>query len=147
MMKGKHMKLHAAQITKRNQKGIWIGFAALVFLLAGMTLLRVMPSNESRFSRKVEDNFFSLDMERLNCTIAEPFSLKKADTIDVNVVHISGELSISIGQENQKPIYEGRNPELSSFRVTIPEDGNYSLSVSGKQAKGSISLQINTTSD
>ena len=99
------------------------------------------------FRQEFIENFFSLDMERLNCTIREPFSLKKGDTIDVNMVQISGELSISIGQENQEPIYEGRNPELSSFRVTIPEDGNYSLSVSGKQAERSISFQINTSSD
>lgn len=86
-------------------------------------------------------------MEQLNCTIKEPFSLKKGDTIDVNVVQISGELSVSIGKENEKPIYEGRNPELSSFRVTMPEDGKNSLSVSGNQAEGSISFQINTPSD
>lgn len=59
MMNGKHTKSHTAQITKRNQKCIWIGFSALVFLLAGMTLLKVMPSNESRFSRKVEDFLLS----------------------------------------------------------------------------------------
>ena len=86
-------------------------------------------------------------MEQLNCTIKEPFSLKKGDTIDVNVVQISGELSVSIGKENEKPIYEGRNPELNSFRVTIPEGGDYFLSVSGKQAEGSLSFQINSAPD
>ena len=86
-------------------------------------------------------------MEQLNCTIKEPFSLKKGDTIDVSVVRFSCELTISIGKENEKSIYEGRNPELSSFRVTIPEDGKYSLSVSGNQAEESISFQINTPSD
>lgn len=136
---------HKSQKEIRNVFGLV--FPHWCFYLRGIILLRVFPSNESRFSRKVEENFFSLDMERLNRTIAETFSMKKGDTIDVSVVRFSCELTISIGQENQEPIYEGRNPELSSFRVTMPEDGKYSLSVSGNQAEGGISFQINTPSD
>lgn len=122
-------------------------FAALVVFLAKMLLPRLWSSDESRYSRKVEENLFSLGMERLNCTIAESFSLHEGDTIDVSVVRISGELSISIAQKDRKPIYEGKNPELDSFRITVPEDGDYLLSVSGKQAEGSISFQINRTED
>lgn len=116
------------------------------FLALGI-LPRIWPSNDSRYSRKVEEDFFSLGMERLNCTIEEPFSLKEGDSIDVTVVRVSGELSISIGEKDREPIYEGKNPELSSFRVSIPEDGDYLLSVSGKQAEGSISFQIARTSN
>lgn len=97
---------------------------------------------DPRYSRKVEEDFFSPDMERLNCTIEEPFSLKEGDSVDVSIVRVSGELTISIGKKGFEPIYEGRNPELSSFRVTISENGDYYLSVSGKQAEGSISFQI-----
>lgn len=130
---------------KRKWTIIGICSAALVLFLALGTLPRIWPSNDSRYSRKVEEDFFSLSMERLNCTIEEPFSLKEGDSIDVSVVRISGELTISIGGKDREPIYEGKNPELSSFRVTIPEDGDYFLSVSGKQAEGSISFQINRT--
>ena len=42
--------------------------------------------------------------ERLNRTIAEPFPLHKGDTIDVRVVRISGELTISIGEKDREPI-------------------------------------------
>ena len=90
----------------------------------------------------MEEDFFSPDMERLNCTIEEPCSLKEGDSVDVSIVRVSGELTISIGKKGFEPIYEGRNPELSSFRVTISENGDYYLSVSGKQAEGSISFQI-----
>ncbi len=112
-----------------------------------MILPKILPSEGSRYSRKVEDDFFSLGMVRLNETMQEPFSLRKGDTVDASVVHISGELFISIGQKKREPIYEGRNPELGSFRVTVPEDGEYLISVSGKQAEGSVSFQINRVSD
>ena len=128
----------------RQKKTIlWILCAALVVFLTAMLLPRLLPSQESRYTRRVEEDFFSLGMEQLNCTVAEPFTLQKGDTIDVSVDRVSGELAITIGQENRQPIYEGRNPQLGSFRVTVPEDGGYLLSVSGKQAQGSISFQIN----
>ena len=116
--------------------------AALVMFPALRFLPRILTSNGSRYSRKVEDDFFSPDMERLNRTIEKPFSLKEGDSVDVGIVRVSGELTISIGKKGFEPIYEGRNPELSSFRVTISEDGDYYLSVSGKHAEGSISFQI-----
>ena len=127
-----------------NRKRTIVGLcaAALVMLLALGFLPRILPSNGSRYSRKVEDDFFSPDMERLNRTIEKPFSLKEGDSVDVGIVRVSGELTISIGKKGFEPIYEGRNPELSSFRVTISEDGDYYLSVSGKHAEGSISFQI-----
>lgn len=126
---------------KRNLS--WILCAVLVVLLTAMLLPWLLPTQESRYTRRVEEDFFSLGMEPLNCTIAEPFTLQKGDTIDVSVDRISGELEITIGQENREPIYEGRNPQLGSFRVTVPEDGDYLLSVTGKQAQGNISFQIN----
>ena len=116
--------------------------AAVVLFLALGILPGIWPSNDSRYSRKVEKDFFSLGMELLNCTVAEPFSLHKGDAIAVRIVRVSGELTISIGEQDREPVYEGRNPELRSFRVSIPEDGEYLLSVSGKQAEGSISFQI-----
>ena len=126
---------------KRNLS--WILCAVLVVLLTAMLLPWLLPTQESRYTRRVEEDFFSLGMEPLNCTIAEPFTLQKGDTIDVNVDRVSGELEITIGQEDRQPIYEGRNPQLGSFRVTVPEDGGYLLSVTGKQAQGNISFQIN----
>ena len=125
---------------KRNRIILGVCSAALVLLL-----LTFPESAGSRYSRKVEENLFSLDMERLNGTIAEPFSLKAGDTVDVSLVRISGELAIAIGQENREPIYEGTNPELNFFRVTVPEDGVYLFSVSGKHAEGSISFQMGRT--
>ena len=126
---------------KRNLS--WILCAVLVVLLTAMLLPWLLPTQESRYTRRVEEDFFSLGMEPLNCTIAEPFTLQKGDTIDVNVDRASGDLAITIGQEDRQPIYEGRNPQLGSFRVTVPEDGGYLLSVTGKQAQGNISFQIN----
>lgn len=116
--------------------------AALALFLALGILPALRSSGGSRYSRNVEEDLFFLRMERLNCTIAEPFSLQAGDAIDVRIDQACGELALSIGREGQEPIYEGKNPELSAFRVTVPESGEYLLCVSGKRAAGSISFQI-----
>lgn len=110
-------------------------------------LLGSCSSEGSRYSHRVEEDFFFLEMERLNCTIAETYSLHAGDTIQVELAQNAGELSISIGQENREPIYEGRNPALCSFQVTVPESGEYTFSVSGKHAEGTIFFQINPPYD
>lgn len=112
-------------------------------LVAALVLRPVLWSPRSSiYSSKVDGNSYSVGMEPLNSTLSQPFSLRKGDAIDVSVAHISGEVTITIGQENQRPIYEGRNPDLGSFRVNIPEDGQYLLCVSGKQAEGSVSFAV-----
>lgn len=120
-----------------KQKPVWVCFTTLICLLALLLLPR-----ESHCTRRGGDDFFSLEMGPLNSTMAESFSMDQGDAVDARVSLTSGELFISIGQNGQKPIYEGRNPELGSFRVNIPEAGNYLLTISGKRAKGSVSFQI-----
>ena len=127
---------------KKKWAIIGICSAALILFLTLGILPKISPSNGSRYSRKVEENFFSLEMEQLNCTVEEPFSLNKGDVIDVSIAHVSGELALFIGDRDRELLYECNNPKLNYFRVTIPKEGEYLLSVSGKQAKGSISFQI-----
>ena len=89
---------------KKKWAIIGICSAALILFLAFGILLKISPSNGSRYSRKVEENFFSLEMEQLNCTVEEPFSLNKGDVIDVSIAHVSGELALIIGERARKPI-------------------------------------------
>lgn len=127
---------------KRRHRIIGLCAAALALFLALGILPKLRLSDGSRYIRNVEEDLFSLRMERLNCAIAESFLLREGDAIDVRIDQACGELALSIGREGQEPIYEGRNPELSAFRVTVPEAGEYLLCVSGKRAAGSVSFQI-----
>ncbi|MGN1370513.1 MAG: hypothetical protein ACI4WX_16695 [Aristaeellaceae bacterium] len=129
-----------------KKKRIILGLfaAGLLLLLAGLILPNLWNHDGSTYDRRAEKDFFSLEMKPLNSTLSEPYALHAGDTIQVEIDLRAGELSIFIGQEGKAPVYEGRNPDLTSFRVTIPEDGTYSLSVSGKQAKGSISFRISS---
>lgn len=130
-----------------TKKRILIFCAVLALVLAGLILTKAWNDGGSRFSRRAEADVYALELTKLNTTLAEPYALQAGDTIDVSFVCTSGELVLSIGQENWEPVYEGRNPDLSTFRVTIPEDGTYLLSVSGTRAVGSVSFRINRSAD
>lgn len=127
-----------------KKKHIILGLCAAGLLLLLAALMLLWHPDGSTYDRRAEKDFFALDMKPLNTTLSESYALHQGDTIQVDINRTAGELSIFIGQAGQAPVYEGRNPDLTSFRVTIPEDGTYSLSVTGKQAKGSISFRISS---
>ena len=127
---------------RKNRRTVWLCAAVPVFFLALMIFSGILSSDGSRYSCRVDEDLFLLDMDSFGSTVAETFYLREGDSIDVSAVRISGELSIVIGQVGRQPIYEGNGRGPDSFRVTIPEDGDYIISVTGKHAEGSISFQI-----
>lgn len=98
----------------------------------------------SQFSKRVDNDCFSMGFYPLNSSETEVFELQKDNVIDVSLVVVKGSLDIDIGQEGKDPIYEGHCVELDSFQVTVPEDGTYFITVSGQKAEGSISFQIHS---
>lgn len=102
----------------------------------------IWPDREMGCTSMEEDDVFSLGMESMSETRKKTFTLEKGDAIDVSMVYIAGEIDISITDSKGNAVYEGHNPELSSFQVNIQESGDYTISVTGKQAEGSISFQI-----
>ena len=128
---------------RRKWNIVLICIAAVLLISALIVLPNAISRDGSVYSRRVEEALFLLEMESLNCTVEETFYLQKGDTIDVSAADISGELSCYIGRENNTSIYEGRSPMPGAFRVTVPEDGDYIISVTGRNAKGNISFRIN----
>lgn len=90
---------------------LWLCAGVLVICAALLIFSEFRSSTDSRFTRKVESDSFSVGMELLNDTLEQTFYLQTGDTIDG--VQISGELCISIGQNSQEPVYAGNNPELN----------------------------------
>ena len=131
-------------IMTKNKQVICIGVAILGFLftIVWIALLNMYSDTESRCIVKTEDTLFSLGMESMNETKEKTYTLAQGDVIDVSVVYIAGELNISIADQNGNVIYKGHNPEIGSFGVNITENSEYTISVTGKQAEGSISFRI-----
>lgn len=114
-------------------------------IFAGQILVhRYHMRTDSIFSRRTEDKFYSLDLEILNTTLTETYSLEKGDSILVSMAQVDGDLSIRIGMRGKEPVYEGDSKGLGDFTVNIQETGDYEISVTGKQAEGSLSFTMNS---
>lgn len=96
---------------------------------------------QSKFSRQVDDNRFFVEFYPLNGELTESFPLRKGDVIETYIIINKGYLKIVIGQQRQEPIYEGSNFS-GSFQVNVPEDGYYTITVTGVKADGSTDFNM-----
>ena len=76
----------------------------------------------------------------LNTTDGQTLSLEAGDTLDVAVVSASGTVSVKIQKEGALPLYDQEDVPTGQFSLEIPEDGEYNITVTGEQARGSVSF-------
>ena len=110
------------------------------------TVLLVVSLNAC-FSTKLDGNRTAdksqhiLEYTLLNTTDSQLLELKKGDVLAFEIVSESGKVNIIVQKDESEPIYQGTNIPTSSFNVEITEDGTYNCSVTGKKAKGSVSVK------
>ena len=117
---------------------------AVICLTAGILLGNAwvgMRSSSVYTSIRNEDSYL-LEFHPLNMEHAETYQLAEGSGIQVDIVRTAGRLDVSIGQEGQKAIYTGNNAESASFTVLVPETGAYVLTVTGRQAEGSVKFTL-----
>lgn len=87
---------------------------------------------------------FTIEAEQLNKSVVMEYNLRKGDVIAVDSRRFEGgELFISVGIENQEPVFYGNSyGSMGDFTVEIQEDGCYRIECSGRGAKGVISFVI-----
>lgn len=126
----------------KKARRIGIILACCLFFVGVLSVFYIaLYMRQSRFSRQVETDSFFVEFYPLNEELAEAFSLKEGDVIEVCIIRNKGQLEIVIGQQGKEPIYEG-NGDSGSFQVNVPEDGSYTITVSGKRADGSVDFHI-----
>lgn len=118
-----------------------LGIGVVLLTLVWLLLPRLRLPDAPGYTCRMEKDVFSLDMTAMNATEQSVFTLQGGDAIEVSVVHRSGELLMAITDSAGNAVYEGRNPELNGFQVNIRESGAYTVSVTGKQAEGSVSFR------
>ena len=126
-------------------KKIWrialYALAALLVALGVLVLTGAIGPGKSDVTVTREDELFSLGMSYMSGEQSATFALSEGDAIEVTVVHISGDLRLHIAC-GEDVIYEGHNPEMGDFRVNILKDGEYTITVTGRRADGSVSFEM-----
>ena len=94
-------------------------------------------------SRTGNDSEFIMEYSVLNTTDAQDLTIEAGDTISAKIVVDKGSLSIKIQKDGEEPIYESNEISTSNeCEVEIDESGTYTVEVTGKKAKGSVSFIV-----
>lgn len=89
-------------------------------------------------SRTGNESQLIMQYDVLNMTDSQ--KLAAGDILRFDVVSQSGSVDIQLQKGEEDPIYEGTDIPTSAFQVVIQDDGTYTVAVTGKRAKGSVSV-------
>ena len=121
--------------SKLKQAACVCMLAAMLFLLTGCRTGSVFDG-----SRVANASEFQMEYSALNREEAAELVLQAGEQLRVTLSHTEGTVDVTVGMEGQEPIYRGNGHQNADFILEIAESGNYHISVSGHQAKGSISF-------
>ena len=78
-----------------------------------------------------------------NTTDSQDLLVEAGDKINAKIVIDGGHLSIKIQKGQEEPVYESENVFFSNdFDLDIEESGTYTVTVTGKKAKGSVRFVV-----
>ena len=121
-------------------KKAWIGAAAGVCLLAAVICLLVSRTPVVFDGSMTTDAAGShMEYRVLDKEISARLDLTAGEELKVTLAHVSGTVDLTVGMEGREPIYRGNGQKNAGFTLRITETGNYRISVTGHQAKGSAS--------
>lgn len=109
-------------------------------LLVSMLLFNACSEETFDGSRTGNENQFIISYDIFTGSDSQTLPLKADDVLWVEVISEKGSINLEIKEQDSKAVYTGTDMPDSSFRVTVPQDGDYIISVIGKKAKGSVSV-------
>lgn len=115
------------------------GILALV-LVFSMLVFGACSTTEFDGSRTGNASRLVMEYRVFNTTDSQVLELQEGDYVDFVVTGESGKLNIRLQKDGDEPIYKGADVPTSSFAVVISETGSYKVSVTGENARGSVSI-------
>lgn len=92
-------------------------------------------------TRVANPDSYRLDIEQMNGTDTHALELNAGDTLNIHFETEHGELHMEIKAPDGTLIYTGNGEEATDFTVNISENGEHSVFVEAKGARGKISIQ------
>ena len=88
-----------------------------------------------------DKDHFDMTFEILNRSYSHELEMKEGEALEVTVDVESGDLSLLIQKDDDKPIYQGNRIESAKFQVGIDTEGTYTLTVTGRKARGYVMIR------
>lgn len=123
-----------------------ICFALVIVMLAAGAAAAVLYAynSEENFTgdRVKNPDSYILAFERMNGQDSHSLSLKEGDALSVEFSVEKGRVDLAIENDSGNAIYKGNKIEDGIFEVIIPADGEYTVSVNAKNARGEIRIGL-----
>ncbi len=115
-----------------------------LWIVCTSTLMVSLTACGTKFdgSRTGNNSEFIMEYSVLNTTDRQDLIAESGDTISGKMIVNRGSLSIKIKKDGEEPVYESRISASDEFAVEIDESGTYTVEVTGKGAKGSVSFTV-----
>ena len=87
---------------------------------------------------------FYLRFSVMNTEEVQTLTLQEGDTLAVSWLIESGSVDVLIAMKDETPLYQanGRgNGDEAAFDLTVPKSGDYTVTVTGKNAKGWLKFE------
>ena len=112
------------------------GLVTITLLVAALTGC----GNNSTFdgSKTGDAEHFDIEFATLNTSYTHELELEEGDSLDVSVDKEAGDIALTIQCGDEDPVYTGKGMDSTEFKVGINESGVYTITVSGKKAKGHV---------
>ena len=116
----------------------------IILIVCTLVFLISLTACGTKFdgSRTGNDSEFIMEYSVLNTTDRQDLIAESGDTISGKMIVNRGSLSIKIKKDGEEPVYESRISASDEFAVEIDESGTYTVEVTGKKAKGSVSFIV-----
>lgn len=94
-------------------------------------------------SRLGNDSGLVMEYKMLNKTDSQDLTVEAGDIIHAEIEVEGGQLTLKIQKGDELPVYESAGVTSSDiFDIEIKESGIYTVTVTGKRAKGSVSFTV-----
>ncbi|GEM_PF-974459 len=130
-----------------NKRIHYIIMTAIAALSAVLVACGTNENATFNGSKTGDENHFDIDFEILNSAYEHELVMEEGESIEVSIHKESGEISVLIQQESHDPVYKGDDVQDGEFEVIISEAGTYTVSVTGKKAKGRVIFTRQKKSD
>ena len=114
---------------------------AITVLIVSMLLCACMQGAAFDGSITEDEDHFDMTFEVLNTSYSHELEMKEGEALEVTVDVESGDLSLLIQKDDDKPIYQGNRVESAKFQVGIESEGTYTLTVIGKKTRGHVVIR------
>ena len=88
-----------------------------------------------------DKDHFDMTFEILNTSYSHELEMKEGEALEVTVDAESGNLSLIIQKDDNKPIYQGNKIKSAKFQVGIDTEGRYTLTGTGRKARGYVMIR------